>query len=202
MEKRNYQIELDAVISKLEDKNKRVLLHSCCGPCSSYVIEYLSRHFDLTVYFYNPNIHPEEEYFHRLETQKKLIEKVGGAVLIEGEYNPDCFFRAAKGFETEREGGARCEKCIAERMRATAVKASLGKFDYFCTTLSVSPHKNAQMINDIGYALEAELGVKWLPSDFKKKGGYLRSIELSKQYGLYRQDYCGCVYSENNNIQK
>ncbi len=198
MERRNYQRELDRVIALLDGDKPRVLLHSCCGPCSSYVVEYLAQHFDITVYFYNPNIHPEDEYIHRLETQRALIERLGGAMLVEGEYNPDCFFKAVNGLENEPEGGARCEKCIAERMTATANKAQQGGFEYFCTTLSVSPHKNAEMINSLGFALEAELGVKWLPSDFKKKGGYLRSIELSKQYGLYRQDYCGCVYSAND----
>ena len=199
MDKRSFQRELDSVISTLGGKAPRVLLHSCCGPCSSYVIEYLSQYFDLTVYFYNPNIHPETEYLHRLKTQRQLVEQLGGAVLIEGEYNPDCFFDAVKGYENEPEGGARCERCIFERMRATAEKAKQGNFDYFCTTLSVSPHKNADMINLLGSKLEAEFDVKWLPSDFKKKGGYLRSIELSKQYGLYRQDYCGCAYSIHNN---
>ena len=197
MEKRNFQKELDTVITSFGAERPTLLLHSCCGPCSSYVIEYLSQYFDITVLFYNPNIHPEQEYLHRLETQRELIKKLGGAVLCEGEYNPKCFFDAIIGFESEPEGGARCEKCIAERMRVTAQTAESGNFDYFCTTLSVSPHKNADMINALGIALENEYGVRWLMSDFKKKGGYLRSIELSRKFGLYRQDYCGCVYSSN-----
>ncbi len=195
MEKRNYQRELDSVIAALEGKRPRVLLHSCCGPCSSYVIEYLAQYFDLTVYFYNPNIHPEEEYLLRLETQRKLVSSLGGATLVEGEYEPQRFYDAVKGLEAEPEGGERCKMCILQRMRATADRARQGEFDYFCTTLSVSPHKNAYLINALGCKLEGEYGVKWLSSDFKKKGGYLRSIELSKQLGLYRQDYCGCAYS-------
>ncbi len=196
MERRNFQRELDAVIASLGDTRPRVLLHSCCGPCSSYVIEYLSQYFDLTVLFYNPNIHPEEEYLLRLDTQRQLVNQLGGATLIERGYNEDAFFSAVRGHENEPEGGARCQACIAERMRVTAQMATDCEFDYFCTTLSVSPHKNADVINLLGFALEAEYGIKWLPSDFKKKGGYLRSIELSKELGLYRQDYCGCIYSK------
>ncbi len=196
MEKRNFQRETDNVILALGSARPSLMLHSCCGPCSSYVIEYLSRHFELTVFFYNPNIHPEQEYLRRLEAQRALVEQLGATPLVEGEYAPKRFYNAVKGLETEREGGLRCDKCIAERMRATALRAREDGFEYFCTTLSVSPHKNAQAINMLGFELESELGVKWLPSDFKKKGGYLRSIELSKQYGIYRQDYCGCEYSK------
>ncbi len=196
MEKKNFQRELDGLLGLLDGCKPTLLLHSCCGPCSSYVIEYLAQYFNITVLFYNPNIHPEEEYLHRLETQKQLISRLGGALLQEGEYCPERFFGEIKGLENEPEGGARCEKCIAGRVRVTAEKAAEGGFDYFCTTLSVSPHKNADMINSLGLSLQAELNVKWLPSDFKKKGGYLRSIELSKELGLYRQDYCGCMFSK------
>lgn len=195
MDNKNYQLELDRIIASLGATRPRLLLHSCCGPCSSYVIEYLSQYFDITVLFYNPNIHPEEEYLHRLETQRELVRKLGGAELAETEYNPDSFFAAVKGFESDPEGGSRCELCIAQRMRVTAAAASEGAYDRFCTTLSVSPHKNAAVINSLGYALEEEFGVKWLPSDFKKRGGYKRSVDLSKQLGLYRQNYCGCVFS-------
>ena len=194
MEKVNFQKQLDKVIESLEGKPS-LLLHSCCGPCSSYVIEYLSKFFDITVYFYNPNIHPESEYLHRLETQRQLVEKLGGAVLCEGEYEPDRFFDAVKGYEDCAEGGKRCALCIGERIESTAQKAKEGGYDYFATTLTVSPHKNAQSINETGIELEQKYGVKWLPSDFKKRDGYKRSIELSAQYELYRQDYCGCIFS-------
>ena len=197
-EKKNYQTELDKIISLLDGTRPRVLLHSCCGPCSSYVIEYLSEYFELTVLFYNPNIHPANEYMRRLETQRELIAKLGGAVLCEGEYEPQRYFDAVKGLENEPEGGARCEKCIYERMAVTAAQAAKGGYDYFATTLTVSPHKNAQLINSLGFELEKECGVKWLPSDFKKRGGYQRSTELSRQLGLYRQNYCGCIFSNNN----
>ena len=197
MQKINYQAQLDQLIANLEGK-PTLLLHSCCGPCSSYVIEYLSKFFDITVYFYNPNIHPEQEYLHRLETQRQLIEKLGGAVLMEGEYDTQCFFEAVKGFEDCVEGGERCDLCIGERLNKTAQKAKEGGFQYFATTLTVSPHKNAQSINSMGYELSEKFGIKWLPSDFKKKEGYKRSIELSAQYELYRQDYCGCAFSSKN----
>ena len=197
MQKINYQAQLDQLIANLEGK-PTLLLHSCCGPCSSYVIEYLSKFFDITVYFYNPNIHPEQEYLHRLETQRQLIEKLGGAVLMEGEYDTQCFFEAVKGSEDCAEGGERCDLCIGERLNKTAQKAKEGGFQYFATTLTVSPHKNAQSINSMGYELSEKNGIKWLPSDFKKKEGYKRSIELSAQYELYRQDYCGCAFSLKN----
>ena len=196
MEKVNYQRQLDGLIASLEGK-PRLLLHSCCGPCSSYVIEYLSQYFDITVFFYNPNIHPQEEYLHRLQTQRKLIDSLGGGVLMEGDYIPDRYFEAVRGAENEPEGGRRCRLCIDERLTVTAQKAAEGKFDYFATTLTVSPHKNAQTINQTGFDLQEKFGIKWLPSDFKKREGYKRSIELSALYELYRQDYCGCIYSKN-----
>lgn len=199
MEKVNYQKQLDAVISALSGK-PRLLLHSCCGPCSSYVIEYLSQYFDITVLYYNPNIHPEEEYLRRLETQRRLVEALGGAVLIEGDYDPRLYFDAVKGAEEEPEGGRRCRLCIDQRLTVTAEQAKNGGYDWFATTLTVSPHKNAQSINETGFNLQEKFGVKWLPSDFKKREGYKRSIRLSAKYGLYRQDYCGCTYSLKNKI--
>lgn len=195
MDKINYQVWLDKIIESLNGNRPRLLLHSCCGPCSSYVIEYLSKYFDLTVYYYNPNIYPIEEYEKRLETQKQLIERLGGAVMIESEYDPDRYFELVKGLENEREGGKRCTVCFEMRLRETAEKAKIGEFDYFATTLTVSPHKNAQIINRIGERLADEYAVEWLPSDFKKREGYKRSIELSKQFELYRQSYCGCKFS-------
>ena len=197
MQKVNYQIQLDQITANLTGK-PRLLLHSCCGPCSSYVIEYLSEFFDITVYFYNPNIHPQEEYLHRFQTQRQLVEKLGGAVLIEGEYEPERYFEAVKGYEDCAEGGKRCNLCIGERLAQTAQKAKEGGYDWFATTLTVSPHKNAQSINEMVFALSQKYGIKWLPSDFKKREGYKRSIELSTQYELYRQDYCGCTFSLKN----
>ncbi len=194
----NYQRLLDEIIAQLGSERPRLLLHSCCGPCSSYVIEYLAKHFDITVYFFNPNIHPAEEYERRKATQIELIEKLGGAVLADADYEPQEFFEAVRGLEGEREGGLRCEKCFELRLSATAREAKRGGFDYFCTTLTVSPHKNAELINAISERLADEYGVKALPSDFKKREGYKRSIELSAKYGLYRQDYCGCTYSTRN----
>lgn len=197
MQKVNYQLQLDGITANLTGKPS-LLLHSCCGPCSSYVIEYLSKFFQITVYYYNPNIHPKEEYLHRLETQRQLVEKLGGAVLVEGEYEPSRYFDAVRGYEDSAEGGERCNHCIEERLVQTAQKCKEGGYDYFATTLTVSPHKNAQSINKIGFELSQKFGIKWLPSDFKKREGYKRSIELSAEYGLYRQDYCGCIFSLQN----
>lgn len=193
--KTDYQRQLDALLASLGDKRPRLLLHSCCGPCSSYVIEYLSRCFDVTVYYYNPNIFPREEYEKRLAEQIRLIERLGGAVLTESDYDPERFYAAAAGLESAPEGGARCTECFRLRLEATAERAALGGFDYFCTTLTVSPHKDAARINAISEELAARYGVPALPADFKKREGYKRSIELSKQFGLYRQDYCGCEFS-------
>lgn len=199
MEKINYQKLQDQIIKDLVG-TPRILLHSCCGPCSSYCIKALSEYFLVTVYWFNPNIHPLEEYQKRLETQKKLIELIDAKNPVEflcDEYLPDEFFALTKGYEDEREGGARCEICFAERLEKTAQKAKEQGFDFFTTTLTVSPHKNAQKINLIGQELAEKYGVKFLPSDFKKKNGYLQSIELSQKYGLYRQNYCGCAFSLN-----
>lgn len=197
---RNYQKELDKIIEKIGDKAPRLFLHSCCAPCSSYVLEYLRQFFRITVFYYNPNITEDAEYRKRVEEQKRLIaayNKTQGypIEIIEGDYEPECFFEIAKGLEDCPEGGERCFACYELRLRETAKRASAGAYDYFTTTLTISPLKNAVKLNEIGERLTEEYYVNWLPSDFKKRGGYGRSIELSKEYDLYRQNYCGCVYS-------
>ena len=177
----------------------RLLLHSCCAPCTSAVLERVHPFFDVTLYYFNPNTHPEEEYEKRGAELPKLL-RAGGyedVEIIWGEYMPEVFFDAAKGLESEPEGGARCERCFDVRLGGTARKARELDFDYFGTTLTVSPHKNAELINEIGQRLADEYGIRWLWSDFKKRDGYLRSIRLSREYGLYRQCYCGCVFSTN-----
>lgn len=196
----NYQIEQDNIINRLEG-TPTLLLHSCCGPCSSHCLEVLSKYFLVTVLWYNPNIQPEAEYSLRLENQKKLIgalKTVHPVQLKVLDYDPNEFFLAVKGLENEREGGLRCTECFLLRLENTVRVAKELGFDYFTTTLTVSPHKNAPLINGIGYSLSEQYGVKFLPSDFKKKNGYKRSIELSKEFDLYRQNYCGCVYSIND----
>ena len=181
-----------------------LLLHSCCAPCSSYCLEYLCRYFAVTVFFYNPNISFSEEYQKRVEEQKRLIssynaENKGYPIsMIEGDYDPKIFYEIAKGYETCPEGGERCFRCFDQRLRRTAEETLKGEFDYFTTTLTISPLKNAAKLNEIGEALATEYCVTWLPSDFKKKNGYKRSVELSAEYDLYRQDYCGCVYSKQH----
>lgn len=201
MNRRNYQKELEEVITELKEQEKvpRLLLHSCCAPCSSYVLEYLSRYFKITVYFYNPNIYPPEEYGKRVKEQERLIAgmKFLHPVTMEtGAYEPDEFYRIVKGLEKEPEGGERCFKCYELRLSEAAKVAQAGHFDYFTTTLSISPLKNADKLIEIGEKLAREYRVSYLPSDFKKKNGYKRSAELSAEYGLYRQDYCGCVFSQ------
>lgn len=217
---RNYAKELEQIINKPENRGKHLFLHSCCAPCSSYVLEYLSRFFRITVFYYNPNITADEEYFKRVEEQKRLIhrmnEKAAKAVsgagqengkvevatlaypikIVEGDYDKDIFFSSVKGLEQCPEGGERCFVCYELRLRETARKAKEVDADYFTTTLTISPLKNARKLNEIGEQLGREYEVFFLPSDFKKKGGYQRSIELSKEYDLYRQDYCGCIYSK------
>ena len=197
--KRNYQKELDALTGSLrEGEVPRLFLHSCCAPCSSYVLEYLSQYFSITDFYYNPNISPEEEYRRRAGELKRLISEMPLANPVrfeEAPYNADEFYQAVRGMEDLPEGGERCFVCYRLRMREAARRAAEGGYDYFTTTLSISPLKNAQKINEIGEELAREYGVKHLPSDFKKKNGYLRSIELSRLYGLYRQDYCGCAFS-------
>jgi len=211
MNKRNYQKELDRLLEGIEKEGRtpRLFLHSCCAPCSSYVLEYLSRYFEITVFFYNPNISPSEEYEKRVEEIRRMIgemEFVHPVKLVEGEYDPQVFFQMAKGMEHIPEGGERCFGCYRLRMEEAARLAKEGNYDYFTTTLSISPLKNAQKINEIGEELAEIYQVSHLPSDFKKKNGYKRSIELSGEYELYRQDYCGCVFSkrerEENKMQK
>lgn len=196
--KTNYQILTDKCIAALSGR-PRLLLHACCGPCSSSVLEYLTQYFDVTVLFYNPNIQPQAEYFKRLYWLRRVLEGMGLAetvpLLAEPWRNED-FVSAAAGMEQEPEGGKRCGVCIGLRMEETAKRAQEGGFDFFCTTLSVSPHKNAELINSIGQRLEAEYGVKWLPSDFKKRGGFLRSTQLCAEMGIYRQAWCGCTPRE------
>ena len=198
MNKRNYQVELEQLLMELRGEKKRLFLHCCCAPCSSYVLEYLHSYFDITIFFYNPNITWEEEYKKRKEELKRYLQEVpfGSEILIrDADYEPQRFIEIAKGHEEDPERGERCERCFRLRLEKTARKAKEGAFDYFCTTLSISPHKNAQLLMQVGEELGKQYGVVYLPSDFKKKNGYKRSIELSKQYQLYRQDYCGCVYS-------
>lgn len=200
MNKVNYQIMLDKITRKIEreDITPSLLLHSCCAPCSSYTIEYLSKYFSITVLYYNPNISEQKEYEKRKAEQIRLInslETKNKVSFLDCEYNSAEFFETAKGYEKCREGGERCFRCYRLRLEKTACLARENGFDYFCTTLSISPLKNAQKINEIGYELENEYGILWLPSDFKKREGYKRSIELSKEFNLYRQNYCGCIYS-------
>lgn len=196
----NFQKELDKLILKLqrEGKTPKLLLHSCCAPCSSYVLEYLSDYFEITVFYYNPNIFPEVEYNKRVLEQQTLINEMRVKNLVSfvaGEYDRKRFFEMAKGLETQKEGGERCFRCYALRLEETAKLAKQGGFDYFTTTLSISPLKNAEKLNEIGNEIAAKYDVSYLQSDFKKKNGYKRSIELSKEFGLYRQDYCGCEFS-------
>ena len=195
----NYQNEIDKIIEKIDRSNPpRLLLHACCAPCASYVLEYLSEYFDITVYYYNPNISPHSEFIKRFEEIKRLIKEMpvkNEVKLVEGVYRYEDFLEVAEGLEDEKEGGARCFKCYRLRLEKTAELARDEGFDYFCTTLSISPLKNSQKLNEIGFQLAKEYGVNWLPSDFKKREGYKRSIELSREYNLYRQNFCGCVYS-------
>ena len=173
------------------------MLHSCCGPCSTYVLEYLSRYFSLGLLYYDPNIQPEAEYALRLENQLRVLRELHPEVaLLPCEYDGAAFTAAARGLEGEPEGGARCTACFRLRLGYTARAAAVGGFEFFCTTLSVSPHKDAERLNAIGAELGEKYGVRYLPSDFKKRDGYKRSIELSRSLGLYRQDYCGCLYSK------
>lgn len=227
--KENYQKKLEQIISQKETQGMRLFLHSCCAPCSSYVLTYLREYFRITVFYYNPNITEDAEYQKRVEEQKRLIEAlnreaeaaggkpgcdevaVSGASgtyapsghaapypidVIEGDYEPERFFRMAEGLEGCPEGGERCFACYALRLSETVKRAAEGGYDYAATTLTISPLKNAEKLNEIGEKLCADTDVRWLPSDFKKRDGYKRSIELSKQYDLYRQDYCGCIYSK------
>ena len=194
----NLQKELEKIIeqNKKEGTKPSLLLHACCAPCSSYCIEYLHKYFDITLFFYNPNIFPAEEYAHRVNELKRLVTEMGLSIsVLEAENDTESFYALAKGRENIREGGARCFDCYRLRLKKTAQLAREKGFDYFTTTLSISPLKNSKKLREIGLELEGEYGVKNLPSDFKKKEGYKRSIELSKKYNLYRQNYCGCEYS-------
>ncbi len=198
MQKINYQKMLDDIIEKnVKDGIKPTLLiHACCAPCSSYVLEYLNKFFDITIFFYNPNISPREEFDFRLSELKRLVNEMNLNIeIIAGEYDSELFYSNSKGHESEPEGGERCFKCYEMRLKKTALLAKSMSFDYFTTTLSISPYKNAEKLNETGGRLGEEYGVKYLYSDFKKKNGYKRSIELSKIHNLYRQDYCGCVFS-------
>ncbi len=197
----NYAKLLDEELANIAAANTRprLLLHACCAPCSSYTLEYLTKYFDITLFFYNPNIAPAKEYFFRAEELERFLSAhpaCGGVDLFVPAYDSTPFFAIAKGLEDVPEGGERCMKCYRLRLAETAQAARDGGYDYFCTTLSISPYKNAPALNEIGGELGKEYGVKYLYSDFKKKGGYARSIELSREYDLYRQDYCGCVYSK------
>lgn len=195
---RNYQKELDRIIQKRGKRMPRVLLHSCCGPCSSSVLEYLTQYFDVTLLWYNPNIYPKEEFDRRFKTQVQLIESMGLAdkvsVLAEPWKSED-YYKRIKGLENEPEGGKRCAECFRLRLLETARLAKHYQYEYFCTTLTLSRHKDAVLINSLGEEIGRAVGVSWLPSDFKKRDGENRSIELSEQYGLYRQLYCGCEFS-------
>ena len=201
MNKINYQLALDKIIEENQKQQKvpSLLMHSCCAPCSSYCLTYLAQYFRITIFYYNPNISPETEYKKRVKEQISLIQSLDVKYpisFVEGTYEPEKFYEMAKGLEEVKEGGIRCFACYEMRQREAAYYAKEHGFDYFTTTLSVSPHKNAQKLNEIGLWLQEEVGVAYLVSDFKKKGGYLQSIELSKKYDLYRQDYCGCEFSK------
>ena len=200
MQKKNYQLMLENEMRKNQAAGEKpsLLLHVCCAPCSSYVLEYLNEYFDITLYFYNPNIAPEKEYTFRSDEVVRLISQMPCAKdvkFVQAEYEYEKFLSIANGLENENEGGARCFRCYHLRLEKSARYASDNGFDYFTTTLSISPYKNAEKLNTIGDELGQKYNIKYLFSDFKKKNGYKRSIELSKEYELYRQDYCGCEFS-------
>ena len=201
MNKVNYQRELEKIILKNEKNGvvPSLLLHSCCAPCSSWCLEYLTDYFQVTDFYYNPNITDAEEYERRERELMRLIVQQPHkypVTFLHGDYEPKKFYEAVRGFENCREGGERCFICYELRLRETALQAKKGGYDYFTTTLTISPLKNAEKLNEIGEKVGEEIGVSFLPSDFKKRGGYLRSTQLSKEYGLYRQNYCGCVFSK------
>ena len=221
---RNYSVELEKIIKNPENRGKTLFLHSCCAPCSSYVLEYLRKFFRITVFYFNPNITEDTEYLKRVEEQKRLIKEYNNRLecaltekertetenmvldkealpaypieIMEGDYDKNCFFTAVKGLEKCGEGSERCFACFRLRLEETAKRARENGADYFATTLTISPLKNAVKLNEIGEEMAAKYGIMHLPSDFKKKNGYKRSIELSAEYGLYRQDYCGCIFSK------
>lgn len=202
--KQNYQLQLERILNVPENKGKRLFLHCCCAPCSSYVLEYLSQSLAITVFYYNPNITEPEEYRKRVAEQKRLVDTFNASgrcqypvTFEEGRYEPGVFLEAVKGHEADPEGGERCSICFGIRLKEAALLAAKGGYDYFTTTLTISPLKNAERLNEIGEAAGKSAGVAFLPSDFKKKNGYKRSIELSKEFDLYRQNYCGCIFSQN-----
>jgi len=198
----NYSLLCEEIINNL-NKTPKLLLHSCCAPCSSYVISYLSEFFDITIFYYNPNISPKEEYEKRKEEQIRLINEMptkNKVSILDCDYDNDLYEKTISGLEKEPEGGRRCYKCFMLRLDKTAKEAKDNNFDYFSTTLSVSPYKNSKVINEIGIELQDKYNIKWLYSDFKKKDGYKKSILLSKEYNLYRQNYCGCKYSKKESV--
>ena len=204
--KTNYQLEMERVLARIEASGARprLLLHSCCAPCSSAVLERLTHFFDIAVFYYNPNIAPAEEFERRAAEQIRLAEVLpheGRLEVLRGAYDPEVFYAACRGHEDDPEGGERCASCFRLRLGETARIAAQRGDDFFATTLSISPLKDAQRLNAIGLELAREAGVDWLPADFKKKDGYRRSCELSAQYGLYRQDYCGCVFSRRRDFR-
>ena len=197
----NYQNKLEEILEQISLSNKtpKLLLHACCAPCSSYVLEYLSNYFEITIYYYNPNIHPETEYSRRINELRKFINEYktkNKVYLVEENYDVQEYFNQIKGLEHLGERSKRCYKCYKFRMEKAVQYSKENNFDYFTTTLSISPYKDAQWINEIGSILENKYNIKYLYADFKKKNGYKRSLELSKDHGLYRQDYCGCIYSK------
>lgn len=203
----SYQKELDKLIDQCTAQGRvsTLLLHSCCAPCSSYTLEYLSQYFKITVFYYNPNIYPPEEYHKRVAEQQRFICELPvkhPVDFVEGAYDTDRFYAMARGLEQVPEGGERCFRCYELRLREAARLAADMGYDYFTTTLTISPLKNAQKLNEIGQKMGEAYGVAWLCSDFKKKNGYKRSTELSAQYGLYRQNYCGCVYSRQEMLKR
>ena len=201
----NYQIVLDKTLKEIDENNKpKLLLHVCCAPCSSYVLEYLNIYFDITVFYYNPNISSLDEYNKRLKEEERFVKEYpfeNEIKVVRGRYENERFEEMIKGLEKEKEGGPRCFKCYRLRLLESAKYAKENHFDYFTTTLTISPYKNATVLNEIGHELEELYNIKYLYSDFKKKNGYKRSIELSHEYNLYRQDYCGCTYSVRNKIE-
>ena len=198
----NYQIILNQTLEQIKDANitPKLLLHACCAPCSSYTLEYLSNYFEITIYYYNPNIYPEEEYIRRMNELKSFVKKYktkNKVSFVEENYNEKEYYEAINGLENLGEKSKRCYNCYKFRMEKSAIYASINNFDYFTTTLSISPHKNSLWINEIGEYLQNKYNIKYLFCDLKKRNGYKRSLELSKEYNLYRQDYCGCIFSKN-----
>lgn len=203
MNKINYQKELDKILDKIKDTKHTLLLHSCCAPCSSYVLEYLSQYFDITIDYYNPNIDSKEEYEKRVHEQQRLVSEMNLPIkVIDAGYDPQTFFDMVKGYEEEPEGGKRCYRCYKLRLDQAAALAAREGFDYFTTTLTISPLKNTAWLNELGTKAGELSGATFLLSDFKKKGGYQRSIQLSKEYDLYRQNFCGCIFSKRESEER